>query len=1192
MNVKFKIGLKENLPKTDINEGSWYLCKDVGELYYGSSNDQMILIDASTNLKTLKINANNGLNGGGEINSTNTILNISHKENTPTIEGNGLISDFGVVTDIEFDNYGHPTKVIKNELELSNFGIDSSIDDLNVISKNIIINGTTYKITRPISDNSQISEIFAPSTSGSLGQILVSAGENEPEWSDLNVIIPESLAGTELPQVSNIANTGTSNKYAREDHVHPKASYTANEVGAVPKGGLKTINNQSLEGTGNIQTLQISDFEDNFVKTSQIGKINGVASLNESGIIPSNQLPSYVDDVIDVYATYNIDIGGSMSNIKLYKDPEHSNIISTGESGKIYINVTDDEPSYNFRWTGTEFVYINTGGVVIGEVTGTAYDGKKGKDTTDKLNTHISDYNNPHKVTKVHVGLGNVDNTSDLNKPISTATQKALNNKLNNPNGTSSQFIKGDGSLDSNEYVSKDYVDSIKWSSINLVDKSESCIAKGDKYANVNLKFNGKLEIGKQYAVSIGNIVNESGSPTEYYVAITNVGPLSNTLVLTQENKTGVITITKDTYDTARLYLYAGVPGDPSTATNIVRFENVMVVEGNQPSPQWYPSYNDLVKKDHTHKTSDITLLSGFSDTTGLIASDISDNDSLNRALKKLDITTKRNAVNNLAGCSEYIKVNSSTFQYSNRQLSLNRPIVKGKFYTVTVESIEEIVDEGYEPAPGFSIRLYDADTLETLSNFGTLTKEKLTVTFTATASSTKYPSILFYAGIAGDSTIGRTTTFNKVIVTEGTTPAHQWYPSYDDMIRKVTDRNLLRLFDLEQGKINTTTGNNEESITCVRTRNFVPISSSTLYAQAFYSRYYDITIFYYTEDKTFISAKLIMNGTTREKVNVPSNTKYIKFFLTRINAEYVPDEEGNPTEELVPLTPEYVIMDKYNRISISEEDYQNSWFMSDLDLYETINDDIFKYSSELDAISESINSAVTGPSSSINGQVAVFNGSTGKVIKAVNASTLSVGSAANATSADKVDNSLTLSINSGTTEGTNKYTFNGSAAKSLNLVAGENISFTTSSGKLTINSNTPDLSNLTITNGKGKGSNVSYNGSTAITATIPKTAFPLEQEYYTGDKTIEGGNIYYPSSTTTSAVTFTIGTFTDDDPDAVIIVYGTRQVTFSGTGVYKMKNLPLTGSTGCYRVYCLSRMNTYQSNYAVYINCAEYESI
>lgn len=48
---------------------------------------------------------------------------------------------------------------------------------------------------------------------------------------------------------------------------------------------------------------------------------------------------------------------------------------------------------------------------------------------TSNLSKHTSNYENPHKITKAQVGLDNVDNTSDINKPISTATQNALNLK-------------------------------------------------------------------------------------------------------------------------------------------------------------------------------------------------------------------------------------------------------------------------------------------------------------------------------------------------------------------------------------------------------------------------------------------------------------------------------------------------------------------------------------------------------------------------------------------------------------------------------------------------------------------------------------------------------------------------------------------------------------------------------------------
>lgn len=48
-----------------------------------------------------------------------------------------------------------------------------------------------------------------------------------------------------------------------------------------------------------------------------------------------------------------------------------------------------------------------------------------------QIDNHISNISNPHSVTKAQVGLGNCDNTSDASKPISTATQTALNAKLN-----------------------------------------------------------------------------------------------------------------------------------------------------------------------------------------------------------------------------------------------------------------------------------------------------------------------------------------------------------------------------------------------------------------------------------------------------------------------------------------------------------------------------------------------------------------------------------------------------------------------------------------------------------------------------------------------------------------------------------------------------------------------------------------
>lgn len=174
---------------------------------------------------------------------------------------------------------------------------------------------------------------------------------------------------------------------------------------------------------------------DDFVATK--GKANGFASLDGNGLVPSSQLPSYVDDVIEVYATYDVSETGKLSNIKLYSDPDHANPI-TGESGKIYLNITQDEPSYQFRWSGTKFVDSNTSSLILGEVTGTAYDGGKGKALANwrkslndnlKFYSHIKDnkaWTRNATEVRLNFDCSDFSNTASVNthnQPIPAATK-------------------------------------------------------------------------------------------------------------------------------------------------------------------------------------------------------------------------------------------------------------------------------------------------------------------------------------------------------------------------------------------------------------------------------------------------------------------------------------------------------------------------------------------------------------------------------------------------------------------------------------------------------------------------------------------------------------------------------------------------------------------------------------------------
>ena len=121
------------------------------------------------------------------------------------------------------------------------------------------------------------------------------------------------------------------------------------------------------------------------VSTSSVGVANGVAELDANGLIPSSQLPSYVDDIIDCY--YD-DATEKLYEHKDKTDPEHpvysDEITPVGD--KLYV---DKDSSILWRWTGT--MLVSPGGanaLTLGETAQTAYRGDRGKTAYDDSQTN------------------------------------------------------------------------------------------------------------------------------------------------------------------------------------------------------------------------------------------------------------------------------------------------------------------------------------------------------------------------------------------------------------------------------------------------------------------------------------------------------------------------------------------------------------------------------------------------------------------------------------------------------------------------------------------------------------------------------------------------------------------------------------------------------------------------------------
>lgn len=211
----------------------------------------------------------------------------------------------------------------------------------------------------------------------------------------------------------------------------------SNNVVDVTKSGL---------GLGNVTN-------DAQVKRSEMGVANGVATLGSDGKVPSAQLPSFVDDVIEGY----------YYNSKFYRDSEHTEEI-TPAAGIIYVDLPTNK---TYRWGGTAYVVISDT-LALGETSSTAYRGDRGKTAYDHSQLMSG---NPHNVTKDDVGLGNVANTGDSDTPVSGGTTKfttggaytELNKKADKVSGaTNNNFaaLDANGNLKDSGKKASDFADS------------------------------------------------------------------------------------------------------------------------------------------------------------------------------------------------------------------------------------------------------------------------------------------------------------------------------------------------------------------------------------------------------------------------------------------------------------------------------------------------------------------------------------------------------------------------------------------------------------------------------------------------------------------------------------------------------------------------------------------------------------
>ena len=146
---------------------------------------------------------------------------------------------------------------------------------------------------------------------------------------------------------SNGNLTDSGHKHSDYLTSHQDISGKADKVTSATNGNLA-----GLDSNGNLTDSgkKASDF----IASSLKGANSGVAELDSSGKVPSSQLPSYVDDVLEYAST--------------------SAFPATGETGKIYIALDTNK---TYRWSGSAYVEISAS-LALGTTSSTAYRGDYG----------------------------------------------------------------------------------------------------------------------------------------------------------------------------------------------------------------------------------------------------------------------------------------------------------------------------------------------------------------------------------------------------------------------------------------------------------------------------------------------------------------------------------------------------------------------------------------------------------------------------------------------------------------------------------------------------------------------------------------------------------------------------------------------------------------------------------------------
>ncbi|SCG87900.1 Uncharacterised protein [uncultured Clostridium sp.] len=257
----------------------------------------------------------------------------------------------------------------------------------------------------------------------------------------------------------------------------------------------KVPNTRTVNGKALSSNITLGAGDVGAIPSSAKGAKNGVASLDANGLVPSSQLPSYVDDVLEGY------IASDAKNF--YKDSSKSSAYSP-ETGKIYVDLTNNK---TYRWSGTTYVVISET-LALGTTSSTAFRGDLGQTAYDhSQSAHAPSNAERNIITSIK------RNGTALTPDASRAVNISVPTKTSEITNDSGFITSGANVASANKLSTARNIDGVKFDGTANISHYGTCDTVAATAAKTVSLSNYSLAIGSRVVVKF-TVTNSAANPT------------------------------------------------------------------------------------------------------------------------------------------------------------------------------------------------------------------------------------------------------------------------------------------------------------------------------------------------------------------------------------------------------------------------------------------------------------------------------------------------------------------------------------------------------------------------------------------------------------------------------------------------------------------------------------------------------